>query len=41
MKFIYKETHPFEERKSEGEKLFKQYPDKVAVGSKFMITYNN
>jgi len=31
MKFIYKETHPFEKRKAEGEKILKKYPGRVAV----------
>uniref|UniRef100_A0A8C5SMC4 Gamma-aminobutyric acid receptor-associated protein n=1 Tax=Laticauda laticaudata TaxID=8630 RepID=A0A8C5SMC4_LATLA len=30
MKFIYKEEHPFEKRRSEGEKIQK-YPDRVPV----------
>ncbi|XP_067112813.1 gamma-aminobutyric acid receptor-associated protein-like [Osmerus mordax] len=31
MKFIYKEEHPFEKRRSEGEKIRKKYPDRVPV----------
>ncbi|XP_059973578.1 gamma-aminobutyric acid receptor-associated protein-like [Mesoplodon densirostris] len=27
MKFVYKEEHPFEKRRSEGEKIHKKYPD--------------
>ncbi|KAG7243401.1 hypothetical protein INR49_011858 [Caranx melampygus] len=29
MKFQYKEEHPFEKRRSEGEKIRKKYPDRV------------
>ncbi|XP_041077233.1 gamma-aminobutyric acid receptor-associated protein-like 1 [Polyodon spathula] len=31
MKFLYKEDHPFEYRKREGEKIRKKYPDRVPV----------
>ncbi|XP_032002262.2 gamma-aminobutyric acid receptor-associated protein-like 3 [Hylobates moloch] len=31
MKFQYKEVHPFEYRKKEGEKIRKKYPDRVPV----------
>lgn len=31
MKFQYKEEHPFEKRKSEGEKIRRKYPDRVPV----------
>uniref|UniRef100_A0A672F3K7 GABA(A) receptor-associated protein b n=1 Tax=Salarias fasciatus TaxID=181472 RepID=A0A672F3K7_SALFA len=31
MKFHYKEEHPFEKRRSEGEKIRKKYPDRVPV----------
>uniref|UniRef100_A0A8P0P8H6 GABA type A receptor associated protein like 1 n=2 Tax=Canis lupus familiaris TaxID=9615 RepID=A0A8P0P8H6_CANLF len=31
MKFQYKEDHPFEYRKKEGEKIRKKYPDRVPV----------
>uniref|UniRef100_A0A1B6H2K1 Uncharacterized protein n=1 Tax=Cuerna arida TaxID=1464854 RepID=A0A1B6H2K1_9HEMI len=31
MKFIYKEEHPFEKRKGEGEKIRRKYPDRVPV----------
>ncbi|CDQ58630.1 gamma-aminobutyric acid receptor-associated protein isoform X1 [Oncorhynchus tshawytscha] len=31
MKFLYKEEHPFEKRRSEGEKIRKKYPDRVPV----------
>lgn len=28
---MYKEEHPFEKRRSEGEKIRKKYPDRVPV----------
>ncbi|PNF39469.1 Gamma-aminobutyric acid receptor-associated protein [Cryptotermes secundus] len=31
MKFQYKEEHPFEKRKAEGEKIRRKYPDRVPV----------
>jgi len=31
MKFQYKEEHPFEKRRAEGEKIRKKYPDRVPV----------
>ncbi|KAL2733187.1 gamma-aminobutyric acid receptor-associated protein [Vespula maculifrons] len=31
MKFEYKEGHPFEKRKAEGEKIRRKYPDRVPV----------
>lgn len=31
MKFQYKEDHPYEYRKKEGEKIRKKYPDRVPV----------
>ncbi|KAJ8789886.1 hypothetical protein J1605_021584 [Eschrichtius robustus] len=31
MKFVYKEKHPFEKRRSEGEKLRKKYPHRFPV----------
>uniref|UniRef100_A0A8C5MEE5 Gamma-aminobutyric acid receptor-associated protein-like 1 n=1 Tax=Leptobrachium leishanense TaxID=445787 RepID=A0A8C5MEE5_9ANUR len=31
MKFVYKEEHAFEKRRSEGEKIRKKYPDRVPV----------
>ena len=37
MKWEYKEIHPFEKRRSEGEKIKKKYPDRVPV-SKVVIT---
>lgn len=33
MKFQYKEDHPFEYRKKEGEKIRKKYPDRVPVSA--------
>eukprot|EP00064_Thunnus_orientalis_P012988 superscaffoldBa00002059_g13025 len=35
MKFQYKEEHPFEKRRSEGEKIRKKYPDRVPVMGQF------
>jgi len=35
MKFKYKETHTFEKRKSEGEKILRKYPGRVAVSVVF------
>uniref|UniRef100_A0A8C0U619 Uncharacterized protein n=1 Tax=Cyanistes caeruleus TaxID=156563 RepID=A0A8C0U619_CYACU len=34
MKFQYKEDHPFEYRKKEGEKIRKKYPDRVPVSAR-------
>lgn len=31
MKFMYKEEHPFEKRRAEGDKIRKKYPDRVPV----------
>lgn len=31
MRFQYKEEHPFEKRKAEGEKIRRKYPDRVPV----------
>lgn len=39
MKFQYKEEHPFEKRKAEGEKIRRKYPDRVPVSSEICITY--
>ena len=33
MKFQYKEEHPFEKRKTEGEKIRRKYPDRVPVSA--------
>lgn len=33
MKFQYKEEHPFEKRRTEGEKIRKKYPDRVPVSA--------
>lgn len=35
MKWQYKEDHPFEKRRSEGEKIRKKYPDRVPVSILF------
>lgn len=42
MKFIYKEEHPFEKRKAEGEKIRRKYPDRVPVSPfyKFLLERN-
>lgn len=34
MKFQYKEEHPFEKRRAEGDKIRRKYPDRVPVSSK-------
>lgn len=39
MKFQYKEEHPFEKRKAEGEKIRRKYPDRVPV-SNLIATYD-
>ena len=33
MKWEYKEEHPFEKRRAEGEKIRKKYPDRVPVSN--------
>ena len=33
MKFQYKQEHPFEKRKAEGEKIRKKYIDRIPVSS--------
>ena len=38
MKWEYKEEHPFDKRRAEGEKIRKKYPDRVPVSRK--ITYH-
>jgi hypothetical protein len=38
MKFQYKEEHPFEKRKAEGEKIRRKYPDRVPVSIKLGLT---
>lgn len=38
MKWQYKEEHPFEKRRAEGEKIRKKYPDRVPV-SKYWIMF--
>lgn len=37
MKFQYKEEHPFEKRRAEGDKIRKKYPDRVPVSSIFVF----
>lgn len=37
MKWQYKEEHPFEKRKTEGEKIRKKYPDRVPVRKSYII----
>lgn len=41
MKFQYKEEHPFEKRRAEGDKIRKKYPDRVPVSSKQKEKFNN
>lgn len=36
MKFQYKEEHPFEKRKAEGDKIRRKYPDRVPVSTQRM-----
>lgn len=33
MKFLFKEDHPFEKRRAEGDKIRRKYPDRVPVSS--------
>lgn len=33
MKFQYKEEHPFEKRKAEGDKIRRKYPERVPVSN--------
>jgi hypothetical protein len=40
MKFQYKEEHPFEKRKAEGEKIRRKYPDRVPVSINLGLTDN-
>lgn len=37
MKFQYKEEHPFEKRRAEGDKIRRKYPDRVPVSRKLKI----
>ena len=39
MKWQYKEQHPFESRKREGEKIRRKYPDRVPVSQKDVFAY--
>lgn len=34
MKFQYKEEHPFEKRRAEGDKIRRKYPDRVPVSTR-------
>jgi len=40
MKFQYKEEHPFEKRKAEGEKIRRKYPDRVPVSTKRLSRFH-
>lgn len=40
MKFQYKEEHPFEKRRAEGDKIRKKYPDRVPVSFQTMKKKN-
>jgi hypothetical protein len=40
MKFQYKEEHPFEKRRAEGDKIRKKYPDRVPVSVNKSINNN-
>ncbi len=39
MKWEYKEEHPFEKRRAEGEKIRKKYPDRVPVSAFYLPAY--
>lgn len=39
MKFQYKEEHPFEKRKTEGEKIRRKYPDRVPVSMTSRVSW--
>jgi GABA(A) receptor-associated protein len=41
MKFQYKEEHPFEKRKAEGEKIRRKYPDRVPVSIHLVLKIDN
>lgn len=40
MKFQYKEEHPFEKRKTEGEKIRRKYPDRVPVSKSLFMVFS-
>jgi hypothetical protein len=40
MKFQYKEEHPFEKRRAEGDKIRRKYPDRVPVSKDFLFSQN-
>lgn len=35
MRFMYKEEHPFEKRRAEGDKIRRKYPDRVPVSTNY------
>jgi hypothetical protein len=39
MKWQYKEEHPFEKRRAEGEKIRRKYPDRVPVSHSPLLGY--
>lgn len=39
MKFQYKEEHPFEKRRAEGDKIRRKYPDRVPVSRNFFFFF--
>ncbi len=39
MKFQYKEEHPFEKRRAEGDKIRRKYPDRVPVSKNKSIFF--
>ena len=41
MKWEYKEEHPFDKRRAEGEKIRKKYPDRVPVSPKILKMMEN
>lgn len=42
MKFLFKEDHPFEKRRAEGDKIRRKYPDRVPVSEKeFNVLFRN
>lgn len=38
MHFHYKEEHPFEKRRAEGDKIRKKYPDRVPVSCCYCVS---
>lgn len=41
MKFQYKEEHPFEKRRAEGDKIRRKYPDRVPVSFENFFLFEN